>query len=90
MSETEQITIALPRAMLDRLRGAVAAGQYASIAEAVETAMILWDADQHAPEPDVQTLRRLVDEGLASGEPLDAGEVFAALRARLSAPAAAE
>lgn len=71
MSDTEQITVTLPRDMMDRLRRAVAAGEHASIAEAVETAVILWDADQHAPEPDVETLRRLVEEGLASGEPIE-------------------
>ena len=90
MSETEQITIVLPRALLDRLRAALAAGQYAAIAAAVETAMILWNANQHAPEPDLETLRRLVDEGLASGEPVDADDVFSALNARLAKLRAAE
>ncbi len=90
MSETEQITVSLPRDVVERVRRAVQAGEYASVAEAVEAAVILWDAGQHADEPDTETLRRLVAEGLASGEPIDADDVFSALNARLAKLRAAE
>ena len=93
MSETEQITVSLPRDVVERVRRAVQAGEYASVAEAVEAveaAVILWDAGQHADEPDTETLRRLVAEGLANGEPIDADDVFSALNARLAKLRAAE
>ncbi|MCX7377931.1 MAG: ribbon-helix-helix protein, CopG family [Alphaproteobacteria bacterium] len=90
MSETEQITVSLPRDVVERVRRAVQAGEYASVAEAVEAAVILWDAGQHADEPDTETLRRLVAEGLANGEPIDTDDVFSALNARLAKLRAAE
>jgi antitoxin ParD1/3/4 len=71
MSETEQITVSLPRDVVERLRAAVAAGTYASVSEALARAAIIWDAEQHLPEMDDATLKRLYDEGMASGEPVE-------------------
>jgi len=90
MSETELITVSLPRDLVERVRSAVQAGEYASVAEAVEAAVVLWDAQHCVEEPDTETLRRLVAEGLASGEPIDADDVFSALNARLAKLRAAE
>jgi hypothetical protein len=56
----------------------------------VEAAVVLWDAQHCVEEPDTETLRRLVAEGLASGEPIDADDVFSALNARLAKLRAAE
>ncbi len=85
MSETEQITVSLPRDVVERVRNAVHAGEYASMAEAVEAAVVLWDAQQHGAEPDTETLRRMVAEGLASGEPVEISidEIKARARRRL-------
>lgn len=85
MSETEQITISLPRDVVERVRRAVQAGEYGSMAEALEAAVILWDTGQHADEPDTETLRRMVAEGLASGEPMEFSieEIKARARRRL-------
>jgi antitoxin ParD1/3/4 len=90
MSETEQITVSLPRDVVERVRRAVQAGEYASVAEAVEAAVVLWDAEQNGAEPDTETLRQMVAEGLASGQPIDADDVFSALNARLAKLRAAE
>ena len=90
MSETEQITVSLPRDVVERLRAAVAAGAYASVSEALARAAALWDAEQHEVEPDTETLRQMVAEGLASGEPLDADVVFSALHSRIAKLRAAE
>jgi antitoxin ParD1/3/4 len=90
MSETEQITVSLPRDVLERVRSAVRTGGYASVSEAVEAAVVQWDAQQHEAEPDAETLRRMVAEGLASGEPIDADVVFSALHARVAKLRAAE
>jgi Arc/MetJ-type ribon-helix-helix transcriptional regulator len=90
MSETEQITFSLPRDVVERLRAAVAEGAYASVDEALASAVVLWDAQQHIAEPDTETLRRMVAEGLASGEPIEADVVFSELRARIAKTRAAE
>lgn len=86
MSSTEQITVTLPRDVMDRVRRAVAAGEYTSTAEAVEAAVILWDAGQLLPDPDTETLRRLVEEGLASGAPVELSieDIKARARRRLA------
>lgn len=84
MSETEQITVSLPRDVVERVRSAVRSGEFASVAQAVEAAVVLWDAQHYVDEPDTETLRRMVAEGLASGEPIDADDVFSALNARLA------
>lgn len=90
MSETEQITVSLPRDVVERVRSAVDSGGYASVSEAVEAAVVLWDAQQQVAEPDTETLRRMVAEGLASGEPIDADIVFSELHARIAKLRAAE
>ncbi len=90
MSETEQITVSLPRDVVERLRAAVAAGAYGSLGEALAAAVVWWDAEHHVAEPDTETLRRMVQEGLASGEPLEADEVFRRLRERIGRRDAAE
>lgn len=90
MSETEQITVSLPRDVVERVRSAVRSGEYASVAQAVAAAVVLWDAQHSEVEPDTETLRRLVAEGLASGEPIDADDVFFALNARVAKLRAAE
>ena len=71
MSETEQITVSLPRDVVERLRAAVAAGEYASVSDALVRAATLWDAEQRTPDMDDATLKRLYDEGLVSGEPVE-------------------
>jgi antitoxin ParD1/3/4 len=90
MSDTEQLTVTLPRALADQLRQSVANGDYLSISDAVAAALVLWDADHGFAEPDLETMRRLVDEGLKSGEPIEAEEVFADLRSRIKAMHAAD
>jgi Arc/MetJ-type ribon-helix-helix transcriptional regulator len=90
MSETEQITVSLPRDVVERVRSVVRAGGYASVSAAVEAAVVQWDARQQDVEPDAETLRQMVAEGLASGEPIDADIVFSALHARIAKLRAAE
>jgi antitoxin ParD1/3/4 len=90
MSETEQITVSLPRDVVERVRSAVRTGGYASVSEAVEAAVVQWDAQQPEAEPETETLRQMVAEGLASGEPIDAGVVFSALHERIAKLRAAE
>ena len=85
MSESEQIIVTLPRDLVERLRAAVAAGAYASVSEALANAAVLWDAEQRMPEMDDAALKRLYDEGIASGEPVEIsiGEIKARALRRL-------
>lgn len=85
MSETEQITVSLPRDVVERLRAAVAAGAYATLDAALASAAIIWDAEQHMPDLDDATLKRMYEEGMASGEPVEIsiGEIKARALRRL-------
>lgn len=87
MSDIERITVSLPRAIAERLRQSVAAGEHASLSDAIAAAVAQAEADR---DTDTAELRRLLDEGLASGPPLDADQVFADLRARIATATAAE
>ncbi|MCR6646360.1 MAG: hypothetical protein NVV62_18505 [Terricaulis sp.] len=61
------------------LEAAVSSGGAASVQAAVDSAVDAWLAEQALAQTDDETLRRLWDEGLASG---DAGILdFAALKA---------
>lgn len=61
------------------LEAAVSIGSAASVQAAVESAVDAWLAEQALAQADDETLRRLWDEGLASG---DAGALdFSALKA---------
>ena len=67
MSEIETITVFLPRSVADEVRRSVERGQFSSHSQAVQVALREWQ-ERHAPEDyAVDELRRLVEEGIASG-----------------------
>lgn len=68
MSDTEQLTVTLPHALAERLRRSVAAGDYASVSDAVAAAIAMADAEYGGIEPDTETLRRLIQDGIDSGD----------------------
>ena len=67
MSDTETVTIALPREMADDLRQVVDAGEFASRDEAVQEAVREWQERRGAAAYTTEELRALVEDGLASG-----------------------
>lgn len=68
MANIERMTVVFPEPMAERIRAAVAAGEYASTSEAVRDAVRLWSGRREMRELEVERLRRAWDEGKASGE----------------------
>ena len=67
MSETETITIDLPRSMAEEVRRTVENGQFATSSQAVQVALREWQARHRQEDYTVVELRRLVQEGIESG-----------------------
>jgi len=68
MGKVEQVTVGLPAEDLAEVRKAVAAGEYASEAEALSAAVRTWRESQAAIALSDDDLSALWDEGLASGK----------------------
>jgi len=82
MGKVEKISIALPHDMVLDLKEAVESGEYATTSEAVRDALRDWRLKRKVEALDIEDLRRLVEEGIASGPSVDAESVFARLRAK--------
>ena len=83
MGAMERITVSLPVEVTERMRQSVEDGFYESTDAIVDRALRDW-ADAQADGPDeIEHLRRLVDEGDASGPSIPAEQVYAELRARI-------
>ncbi|HEY3909691.1 MAG TPA: type II toxin-antitoxin system ParD family antitoxin [Stellaceae bacterium] len=87
MAKIEKISVALPAEMVGAVRDAVASGDYASASEVVREALRDWKRRRHIEAIETDEMRRLVREGIESGEGLDADLVFAQLRAKYAAMA---
>lgn len=87
MPAVEKITIALTAAQADAVRRAVAEGRYASTSEAIRETVREWQERREFLGFTVEELRRLAEEGAASGdsrlETMD--EIKTAARRRLQA-----
>ena len=68
MPAVEKITIALTPTQADAVRRAVAEGRYASTSEAIREAVREWQERRDLLGFTVEELRRLAEEGEASGE----------------------
>lgn len=66
MSNVEKLSIALTPEMARLVRGAVESGEYASNSEVVREALRAWEQRRALQQQDVEELRRLWGEGLAS------------------------
>jgi antitoxin ParD1/3/4 len=67
----------------------VSSGRFASVEDVVQEALRLLKDQEEAPMPDLETLRRLWREGVESGDPIPADEVFDELEAKYEAMARA-
>jgi len=87
MPAVEKITIALTAAQADAVRRAVTEGRYASTSEAIREAVREWQERCDLLGFTVEELRRLAEEGAASGDSrlTTMDEVKAAARRRLPA-----
>jgi antitoxin ParD1/3/4 len=88
MANVEKLSIALTPDMVAELRAAVEGGDYGSVSEVVRDALRDWRLRRKIETLETEELRRLVQEGIDSGPGLNAGEVFARLRARFGQPPA--
>ena len=90
MPDMRKVSVALTSEQVAALEAAVEAGEYATTGEIVREALRDWQFKQELRRKDVERLRRLWDEGKASGpaEPFDVERTLAAARARLKEVAA--
>ncbi|MGN6271304.1 MAG: type II toxin-antitoxin system ParD family antitoxin [Sphingomonas sp.] len=89
MGVVRKLSIALTEELASEVDQAVAAGDYASTSEVIRDALRLWRRDRDADRAESARLRRLWEEGLASGEPIEGGfdpeDIARRGRARLEA-----
>lgn len=85
MSNVQKVSVALTPEMLAMLKEVVDSGDYTSTSEVIRDALRGWKARRTVHEMEVQELRRLWNEGIASGvgqfESID--EIKAEARRRL-------
>jgi antitoxin ParD1/3/4 len=67
MANVEKLSIALTPEMAGLVRGAVESGEYATTSEVVCVALREWKQRRTLQQRDIEELRRLWAEGLASG-----------------------
>jgi antitoxin ParD1/3/4 len=67
MANVEKLSIALTPEMAGLVRRAVESGEYASTSEVVREALREWKQRRTLRQQDIEELRRLWEEGLASG-----------------------
>jgi antitoxin ParD1/3/4 len=84
MANGEKLSIALSADMAATVRQAVASGDYVSASEVVREALRDWRARRAVGQDVARELRRLWDEGRASGsgEPLDMASIKLEARRR--------
>ncbi|WP_052134748.1 ribbon-helix-helix domain-containing protein [Sphingomonas sp. 37zxx] len=73
MGAIRKITIEVDEAEASGIDHAVAAGDYADAEAAVRAAVRFWN---RAREAEISRLRALIEEGLASGDPIDMPDDF--------------
>ncbi len=67
MSNVQKVSVALTSEMLAMLKEAVDSGEYTSTSEVIRDALRDWKARRAVHEMEVEELRKLWNEGLASG-----------------------
>jgi len=88
MSNVQKVSVALTPEMIAMLKDAVDTGEYTSTSEVVREALRGWKTRRMAHEIEVEELRKLWSEGLASGSPIESQPVFRRLRAKYAKQAA--
>ena len=85
MASIQKVSVALTGEQVAALRAAVESGEYATTSEIVREALRDWQFKRKLRHEDINRLRRLWDEGKASGpvEPFEVERTIAAARARL-------
>lgn len=84
MPQVEKRSIALSPELAAAVDRAVAGGEYGNVSEVIRDALRQWKERRELYGYTVDELRRLVDEGMGSGTPIDGEAAFAQIRARLA------
>lgn len=82
MPEVQKVSIALTGAQVVAMKAAVEAGEYATTSEIVREALREWQYRREMRQEDILKLRRLWDEGKASGPAVEVDFVEARQAAR--------
>jgi antitoxin ParD1/3/4 len=85
MANVEKVSVALTPEMAGMVRQAVETGEYASASEVMREALRDWKLRRAQRSQAIDELRRLWDEGIASGPAVDGEEAFARIKAKLDA-----
>lgn len=85
MANVEKVSVALTGEQVAALRAAVDTGEYATTSEIVREAIRDWQAKRELRQEELHHLRKLWDEGRASGDagPVDFDGLRREARARL-------
>lgn len=85
MSEIQKISVALTREQVAMIREAVDSGAYASTSEVIRDALRGWQLRESLRKAEIERLRKLWEEGLASGpmETYDLDEILSDVRGEL-------
>ncbi|MDE5446679.1 type II toxin-antitoxin system ParD family antitoxin [Bradyrhizobium sp. CSA207] len=67
MASVEKVSVALTNEQVSALKAAVDAGEYATTSEIVREAVRDWQLKRELRQEDIQRLRQMWDEGIASG-----------------------
>jgi antitoxin ParD1/3/4 len=73
MGAAQKISISLTEELARDVEAAVASGDYGTASEVVRDALRTWKQDRADRTAAIRRLRRLWEEGLASGEPIEGG-----------------
>lgn len=84
MANVEKVSVSLSHELLASVHEAVDSGEYGSASEVVREALREWKQRQSLRKLEIERLRKLWQEGIASGpaEPYDIEEIKAEARAR--------
>lgn len=87
MPNIEKISVALTGEQMSAIRAAVNGGEYATTSEVIREAVRDWQAKRELRQEEINRLRKLWDEGIASGDagPVDMNDLRREARARLDA-----
>ena len=67
MSNVQKVSVALTPEMLAMLKEAVDSGEYTSTSEVIRDALRAWKARRAVHEMEIEELRKLWNDGIASG-----------------------
>jgi len=84
MADIQKVSVALTGEQVATLKAAVDSGEYATTSEIIREAIRDWQFKRELREDDAKRLRRLWDEGKASGpaKPFDIARTIAGAKAR--------